>query len=423
MVYIPILTITLENGILIESSDLTKPASAFIGKPAFLVLKKDTRTYVISIAKPFLFEKGLNRTQPIGTVFQSLLSDLFVTRYATDDIPLKNAKGTYNRRLRVYSPLSYKTCTVKFTSMDTPQIEDDITKKGYLDDLVITSPEPLDNTLAAVNGVFHRTTLFQDKLYIHDGFRTMRLTGRKDVVLVDSGSIGGHTVVPLTTSNTTLAGYDQAAVIDAGMDLTGKTVLLVVDGYLYHKDSKVFHFANSNKLKVDTRKLSLIEQFRHNPRTILRQDRYGQDAPQNTRKYSDAYEAVFLGKRQVPSATFKTKEFQLSRLAHYHSFLIVLNKPGIFQINMEALPMGTPQYYIDPAKRILSGVLDYGVGLCPSYLLDRDPFHRTAIFIPEQDYDVDWQNRAYDPPFIPVPTKSVAEALNIRARFVDYVSN
>lgn len=422
MVYTPIRTIVVQKRALVESSDLTVPLSSFAGKQAYLAVEKSEAVFVLDIGQILLFQTGLSLSTPIGSVFTALLNDTFVTRYHNNSIPIKNDNGIYNNRLKVFDPGSYKDHRIQFTSINTPTILDDVTKKGYLDDLVITTRSDVANYLVAVNGVFHRTAIHQGKLYVLDGFRTMRLSSLKDVTAVDTSPIGGHSVIPLTSSNVALSQYNGLATITTTQSLRNKSVFLVIDGYFYHQETDVFYFGDDKHIKVKTNKLPLIDQFRHNPRTIYHPDRYSTDASQKSRKYDDAFDALFLNKRFVPTAQLQTRDFQYSRLTNYHSFLVVVNNPNIFPVNYDVLPTGTPQFYRDHADRVVSGMMQHSVGLCPSYLILKDPFKRKSFFIQRQDYDLGLYRTSIAPSFIPSLLEQTEESARLQARFIDYVS-
>jgi hypothetical protein len=423
MVYTPIRTVEYAGHKLTESVDLTRPLSTFINKTSFLVLEKNLTKYVIDLSNVILNEINLNFTNPISSALTSRLSDAFVIRYQRTDIPVLNEDGVYSKRLRVFNPISYKDYKTQFTSIDTPSDVDNVTRKGFLDDLVISSSANMTNQLVAVNGVFHRTTMFQNKRYVLDGFRTMRISDYKDVTVVDTSRIGGHSVIPLTTSNVSLTTYNGIATINSGVSLKNKTVFLVIDGYFYHMDTDVFYYAGESHLKVKVNKLPLLSQFRHNPRTLQITDRYGEGASQSSRKYIDTYAALFLNNRTVSTSTFTTRDFQYSRLTHYHSFLVVVNNSSLFSLSTVLLPTGTPQYYTDMSTKISSGMLSYGEGLSPSYVIQRDPYGRKNVLIQEQNYDVSYEKETVNPIFIPSLISEPEKGAQAFCRFVDYVSS
>lgn len=422
MAYTPVMTVIVSGTKLEESTDLTKPVSFFIGKQAYLVIAQGFVKKVLSIGDILVFQSGVDTTKPIGVAFNAMLTDLFIAKYGTPHIPLLNARKAYDKRLKVLNPISYKDYKTQFTSINTPHIVDDVTRKGFLDDLVISSKEDLSNTLVSVNGVFHRTTLHEGKVYVLDGFRTCRVSNRKDVCLVDTTKLGGHSVIPLTTNNVTLTAYNGLATIKAPTSLRNKTVFLVIDGYFYHADTRVFTFLDDKTIRVATNKLPLVDQLRHNPRSMRTPDLFGQDSVQSSRKYDDPYERIFLNRRHSPMSALKTRDFQYSRLTAYHSFLVVVNNPAVFSTTIEVNSTGTHQIYSEMSNRLVSGMMDYGVGLCPSYLILRDPFKRKHIFFQDQDRDVDLLKQTLNPTFTTSIIPNEEEGVNIPIRFVDYVS-
>lgn len=423
MSYTVVKTITVVNNHLYESTDITKPLSDFTNSESYVVVKHFTNLYSLSLGRILNFVPHLNLNQPISTALNSLFNDTFISTYIADYIPIKRISDLYSKRLNVFNPIAYKDFKVQFTSINTPTILDDVTQKGFLDDLVISTESSYDFThcLVAVNGVFHKTTYLNNKLYVLDGFRTIRLSGKRDVVIVDTREIGGHTIIPLTTSNVTQSVYQQPSLVTLSSSILGKTIFPVIDGYFYHRSYNVLSFPDQTHLKIETNKLPLIQQFRHNPRTIYRIDRYGTDAPQSSRKYTDVYEEIFLNQETIPTVSLANADFQYSRLTHYHSFLIVMNNPNLYTVSIDVIPTGTPQFYQESSTRSVSGMMNYGCGLCPSYLIWKDPFKRKSIFINSQDSDIDWQNQTINPLFIPnlIPTPELSA--QIPARFIDYV--
>jgi hypothetical protein len=414
-------TVTVKNNRLIESEDLTRPLSAFIHGEHYLVVSKNVFTFsCLSLGRIFNAVTGLDLTQPISTGLNSLLTDLFVARYKNDTIPLKLVSGLYDRRLSVFNPLAYGDYEIYFTSVNTPDVKNDPKRKGTLDDLAIKSDEDMSNYLVAINGVFHRTVILGNVLYVMDGFRTIRLSGRKDIVIVDTKAVGGHKIVPMTKSNVSKPDYQKRAVVTTP-SILGKSIFAVIDGYFYHRDHQVLGVVDSTHVSINTNKLPLIQQFRHNPRTLYKPDRFGVGASQSSLKYSDPYDAVFVNKTSLPVATLANKEFQHSRLAHYHSFLVVMNNPNLFTVATDVIPTGTPKLYQEVSKRPLSGMLNYGCGLCPSYLIWSDSFDRKSIFLSDQDYDVDRQDESINPSFIPALVTEHSQGVNLPAQFFDYV--
>lgn len=423
MTYVPTKLIIQEGVRLNESTDLSHPLLQYTTKPTYLSLYRNNFNSVISLSQILTFLPNIDLSKSVQEFITPLLNDAFVERFSVDYIPVKNNKGFYDKRLEVFNPLSFKDYQVSFTSINTPEIVNNKTQRGFLDDLVISGDRDLSNSLVSVNGVFHRTSFFENKLYVHDGFRTFRISNKKDITLIDTKNLGGHQIIPITPSMVTQAEWQQPAVLTSPSSFANKTVFLVVDGYFYHLNTKVFKQVADNKLVIYTNKLRLINQWKHNPRTLQYKDLLADDAAQTSRKYSDIYQTLLLNKAYVPSQTLKTKEFQYSRLTHYHSFLVLINNPHVYQVSRDLLPTGTPRFYHDPASQGISGMLRYGCGLSPSYLIWKDAYQRKSIFLSEVDNDIDYEHQSYDPEFIPNLIERPQEAARqISASLIDYVS-
>ena len=422
MSYSLIKTITVRGHHLIESTDLSKTLGSFSHTESYIVVQRNLRPRVLDLGALANQLPFSTLTASLQSFLPPLLTDQFVERYAVHHIPVQNGSATYDKRLVVFNPLAYKNYQVHFTSVNTPEIVDDVSKKGFLDDLVILSDQDMSQYLVAVNGVFHRTVFQEGKLYVLDGFRTMRVSGRKDITVVDTKDIGGHSIVPLTPANVTHSPYLKPATITLEQSIQGKTVLPVIDGYFYHMKYEVLGVIDAQHLLLHTNKLLLTQQFRHNPRTMRRLDLYGDDAKQTSRKYHDDYSGIFLEDKIYPVAALQTADFQYSRLTTFHSFLVVFNNAHLYPVEVDVLATGTPQFYEDPAERVLSGMLNYNCGLCPSYLLWRDVYGRKTILLSDQDTDVDWQDHSIAPQYVTSLIKENDTQVNLPAQFIDYVS-
>lgn len=422
MTYIPVSVIVIRNNHLNESYDLSQPLSKFLGKDAHLTVESNAYYYTLSLSKILTFVPKLDITKPLSTALTALLSDQFVTQHQSTGIPIQTVSGFYSKRLTVFNPASYKNYTVHFTSINTPHIRDDASKKGYLDDLAIVSEHDMTHCLVAVNGVFHKTTYLDGVLYVLDGFRTVRLKGRQDITIVDTKELGGHTIVPLTPQNVTSSNYQHPALVKMPESIVGKTVFPVIDGYFYHQEQNVVGYASARTLRLRTNHMPLIQQFRHNPRTIYQSDYYGSDAPAGSRKYTDPYEAVFLNHDTVNADVFKTAAFQYSRLTGFHSFLVVVNNPKLFTLSTDLEPTGTPQSYQDLSNRTLSGMMSYDCGLSPSYIIWKDVYKRSTVLLSEQDRDADWQDESVAPFVIPTLAHDADYKPVSPAKLIDYVT-
>jgi hypothetical protein len=422
MAYTSSKIVEVVNNQLREFSDLTIPLSQTVGRAIYLVVTDGVTSHTLDVAAILLHEKNLSLTSPVSTI-ASLITDVFLETYSVDTIPTRDISGYYRNHLRVFSPVGTKTHTMRYTSMNTPDVVDSIEKMGFLDDLVITSTSSdMTNYMVCVNGVFHRTTLFQNKLYVHDGFRTVRLTGRCDPCVVDTTPIGGHQIIPITRAMCSLSKYGADATIDAGVSLAGKTILLVIAGYIYHMSSRAFYFANNSHIKVRTNRLQLVEQLRHSPLTMSVRDLIASDAEQASRKYNDPWDRIFLDTRVVPYDTFRTVEFQLARLSHYHSFIVVLNRADVFTTERELTRSPTPGIYLEESATPTSGIMSCGPGLCPSYLINEDPWGRKFVYGGPVHVDSELSHTQIDRREITALGEEYIDGQDATVRLVDYIT-
>jgi hypothetical protein len=422
MTYVPVKIVTQIGSTLKESTDLTVTLESVRYGTHFLVVEKLERYYTLNLALIFLRETGIVMTHPVSTGLTTLLDDQFVTKYLVDYIPSINSKGAYNKRLSVLNPISDKRYEVDYTLLETPTIRNDNQLKGSLDDLVISSTKDLSNSLVVVNGVFHRTILHQDELFVVDGFRTMRVSAHKDVTLIDTTELGGHTCIPITESMVTIDQYNGLATIDAGVSIDGKTVLIVIDGYLYHMESNVLIPLGGRFLSLHTNRLDLVRQFRNNPRTLLHKDILRDVPAQDSRRYDDAFDDIFISNPiGVPLGTLENVGFVKSRIAHYHSFLIVINNDSVFSVATDVHPDAVKGVYKHFASSFLSGVVNLGCGLCPSYLIYEEDGGFREVMVDDTHRDYDSYRSIRNPNYIS-PPKFVEDSVFSKVRFIDYVS-
>lgn len=424
MTYNPVRIITVTGRQLSESSDLTVQIGSLATGKNYLLLEKNGYYWTVSINAILLWESGISLTDPVSSALTAKLDDIFVQKYTDMSVPYKTSKGNYLKKLDVFNPISNKGWTVSYGTTENAAIRNEEGLKGSLDDLILTSDLDMTNMLVAVNGVFHRTTLYNGEIYVHDGFRTIRLTDRKDVTVMDTTGIGGHTVVPLTSSNSSHGTYNGVCRVTVPGGVQNKTVLLVVDGFLYHLDTEVLKYLSNTVIGIKTDKLPLIQQFRHNPRTLQRRDILKDSLEQGSSRYVDDYAKLFLtDSGVVPTAPLNTLDFQTSRLFHYHSFLIVINNPSIYMTTKHVDSIDVRGMYFDFSDKPLSGAVELGCGLCPSYLIHKEDGGRRQVLISTQDHDTDDYRLTVNPLYL---TKLYDDlqpvSSNVRARFVDYVS-
>lgn len=122
--------------------------------------------------------------------------------------------------------------------------------------------------LTTVNGFLHRTDAESDgsKAYIIDGGRTFRHQRDNQVGILSFKDIGRVTKIPITDEmihtvddNTLL--YDRTQLVLTDIDITNKTVLLSVGGYLLLPDDTSFFQNGDQAFIVDLSQLPFLERF------------------------------------------------------------------------------------------------------------------------------------------------------------------
>lgn len=258
-----------------NTTDGTQTLSSVIGKKAYLYVSTSGSNAVIDLAMYMLREKSLNYTTQLTAVASSL-TDLQIASYESEDIPfVDQVSGGFDNRLAAYDAYITSDVNVSWCSIDSPDVRDDIYQKDQSNDLVISSTtKDFSNALVAVNGVFHKTYFFNKELYVQGGFSNIKTAKQNKVAIYDTTTLGGHLVVPITQANidpSNNAPFSGVTLTFPNIDFTGMTVLLVLGGYLYALDD-TYQLINTNRLRIDTCKIDLIDQFLHDPNTSYVKD-------------------------------------------------------------------------------------------------------------------------------------------------------
>jgi hypothetical protein len=270
-------TYVVANREITLTTDGSQPLSIVAAQQTYLRVKTtqgDDRT--IDLSRYVLLEPRINLTQTLAAT-AAALTDLQLDGYAAIGLPgVDPVTGAFTSRINAYDALAAPDMTVSWTAIGSPGIRDDVYQRALMNDLVLSSTQrDLSNTLVAVNGVFHKTYLFNHELYVLGGFFNIKNSRNVRVSAYDTGSVGGHTVLPVTIPNIDASNYTPLSGVTLtfpNVDFTNKTVLLVLDGYLHALDD-TYRIINSNRIVIDTCKIDLIDGFLHNPNTIY--DRFG----------------------------------------------------------------------------------------------------------------------------------------------------
>ena len=421
--YTAIAIITV-NGRKISRSDVTTQTIADViaisGENHIQILDTSTNSQMtVSISRYVQSYSKVDMTMSI-TTFVSTMSDL-VRNSIASDVPYLNTQGIYPNLIRTYDPLGAQDISVSWTSVNNPEDLDNTQKLSSYNDLLLTpsGTRDLTNTLVCVNSVIHPTVLWNGSLFVVDGLYTMRNSQRKDMTCINTTLVGGHTTIPLTSSNVTGTQINALKItLPQGRSFVGTTAFVVIDGYLYYPD-EILTIENETTAILHGNRIPFITQYRHNPKTKYTDDTFGDNwnwgipktDPQITAPpvpmtsipsaANDPYVNLFLNKRAVPTSTLLSFDFQYSRVISAHSFIVLVNTPSLYMQQTPLFPItrvGTYGYAKDSGP---DGLLRYGVGLCPSYVKLSSRYGQTWYTISPQDHDIDRIEKTANPDVIP----------------------
>lgn len=176
----------------------------------------------------------------------------------------------------------------------------------------------VDNALFTVNGLVHRATAIEQGIMIYEGARTQVKSNDNRVGILDFKGMGGLTVYPFQDDWLVVhEGKEiyKAAYFKVPFDLTGKSVALVMGGFLYFLNP-VLDIVGNDVMKINFRFIDLIDQFYSNYEKIF----YPEDFP--------------LTRHPIFTDRFVTKEFHTEEyiraaLKLSQSFFVVVNTPKL----------------------------------------------------------------------------------------------
>lgn len=412
------------NGRTLSRSDVTTQTIADViaiaGENHIQILDSSTNSQMtVSLSRYVQSYSKVDMSTPI-TTFVSTMSDL-VRNSIASNVPYLNTQGIYPNLIRTYDPLGAQDISVSWTSVNNPEDLDNVQKLSSYNDLLLTpsGTRDLTNTLVCVNGVIHPTVLWNGSLFVVDGLYTMRNSQRKDMTCINTTLVGGHTTIPLTSSNVTGTQINALKVtLPQGQSFIGTTAFIVIDGYLYYPD-EILTIETETTAILHGNRIPFIAQYRHNPKTKYNEDTFGDNwnwgvpktDPQITTSpvpmtsipsaANDPYVNLFLNTRAVPTATLQSFAFQYARVTSAHSFIVLINTSSLYMQKTPLFPITRVGTYGYASSTGPDGLLRYGVGLCPSYIKLSSQYGQTWYTVAPQDHDIDRIEKTANPDVIP----------------------
>jgi len=407
------------NGRRIEQKiDPEQTIGSFIGHKVYVRVVHNLVRYTLDMTKMILLEPHVNLTQGVRVFLEQRITDKLVEQYRDESIPVTTG-GKFTNRLVAMNGHAEKDVTMSFTSITEHDIRNDPYRIADHNDLVLTAPKrDMSNYLVSVNGVFHHTTMFENELYVADGFHNMRNSKKRLVGLYDTKALGGHTTIPITMDNVKNTPEEDpwrgVYLSFPGVDFRNKTVLLVFAGYLYILDG-YYQVVGQRGLKINTCKMDPINQWLHNPNTIFKlgynqelddnqesdgaqiiyhptvherivhylQHEYPlEDRPDATRvalqefRYNDLYSNIQNITRTIEYAKLRSTAFLYKLLTSKHSFLVVIDNPKVYLREYELERTFLPDQFQSRSHDTPRGILRYNMQQTIPFVVFSDDEHR-----------------------------------------------
>lgn len=126
--------------------------------------------------------------------------------------------------------------------------------------------------LANVNGFYHLTDHSTDGLFVVDGMKSCLKSGRNELGLLSFLPLGTIDLIPIKDEMIYTQRDGQAlrtnCYVDTGVDLSQKTVMLVLGGYLHVLDPRVFYRISTSAFGIDFSQIPLVDRFYESHRVL-----------------------------------------------------------------------------------------------------------------------------------------------------------
>lgn len=347
----------------------------------------------IDLSKMILREPNLDPDQSILDFLTQRLTDAKVAGYTSNKIPMKDPyTKKYEHRMDAIDVIASDDYDITYATPTHPTVRDDIKRKGECDDLVITPKNLVEfsNSLVFVNGIYHASSPYNNELWVWDGFANIRRSKQRDVLLLDTTKIGGHTAYDITEDmiisdkNSISSGVRIS--LPSGVTLNGKTLLLIVDGYLLVDRCR--SIINETTFDIDIGAVDPIYNYLQSPMSQMEPDiiesanraadpYYQSIEPVNDTdaslvdlKANSDTSTLFIQDPQSPHGVLPTSKtsvplsqmsdvWVLSRLLLKTSQIILINNPNVYITRYPLCSSGVPNEYECYSKDTPRGFLNY----------------------------------------------------------------
>ena len=189
-----------------------------------------------------------------------------------------------------------------------------------------------DHCMVSINGYFHKTDTDNKYAYVLDATESLFKSKQNQIGVLSFLNIGKIEQIPITAnmiskqSNT--VGMKNKTFIKLNKDITNKTVMLVLGGYLLFIDNKSFFQINDDTFAINFGEMPLLERY-FESQPYLNLKHLG--LPQSTDNMS------LVNVEEFYSDVVLTKYLTLSQ-----SFFVVIDSPSIFTNKIYLRPSNLP---------------------------------------------------------------------------------
>jgi hypothetical protein len=184
--------------------------------------------------------------------------------------------------------------------------------------------------LINVNGFYHQTDYSTDGLFVVDGMKTCEYAGRNELGILSFLQLGDLNYIPIKDEMIYVHKDGELlrnnCYVDTGVDLSNKTVMLVLGGYLHVLDKRALFRISKSAFGIDFGQIPLVDRFYESYKVLDLSVLGMETAPTNDEQISinNLYSDAVLRKYLTMSQTF----------------FVVLDNPEIFvdAIELRASP-------------------------------------------------------------------------------------
>jgi hypothetical protein len=222
--------------------------------------------------------------------------------------------------------------------------------------------------LVNVNGFFHLIDSDINGAYVVDGMTSLHLSNHNQIGVYSFKDIGQLTYIPITANMVYKQRpeqlYKDSACINVGIDISNKTVMLVLGGYLHVLDTKTFTAINDKAIRIDMANLPLLDRYYDSKDYI---DLSSYNLSTTSRNHN-----------QISIQEFFSDEVLLKYLTLSQSFIVILDNPDIF-VNRQAIHVTSlPDMFVGYTPPLYPVVVNNGKITNPWYTYEDGQYSITC---------------------------------------------